>query len=90
MARALIIAAAALGVSLSASAVHAASKWNGPGANGIWENGNWQNGIWENGVWQNGSLRQGARLNGLHNSADAKQPAVRAVILLSGEIVDLR
>jgi hypothetical protein len=79
-----LAAAAALGFSLAASSAQARYAANGENLNG-WT----MQGIHDNGIIANGIEWQGVRMTGQRQPADATQPAVKAVILPSGETIRL-
>jgi hypothetical protein len=64
-------------------------KW-ACGSNGTELNGLGRNGIRVNGWRTNGYDRQGIRMNDIGQRNDSELPVVNAVILSSGEIIDLR
>lgn len=102
MTRSVALSAVALAFSLAASVAAAepvrCPTWacarngtspNGTSAQGLWENGvSWQ-GVWANGIRMQGVLDNGLRAGDLA-AAHAAQPAVRAVVLPTGEIFTLR
>ena len=60
------------------------------GENGVQINGIGKNGMQLNGWRTNGYERQGVRANGLQQPIGSAPPVVNAVILPSGETIDLR
>ena len=93
-----------LTASVAEAAPAGCSAWacgmNGTSLNGTDYQGVWQNGVNMQGVWSNGMNMQGVWENGLRigglasgdaeKATHAAQPAVRAVVLPSGETVTLR